>query len=74
MPKAIASAQESLTQKGMEPVSVQLPEAMSERVMTPIVFCASLVPWASDTSEALTIWPQRKPVSLKRSETAPAIR
>ena len=32
--------------------------------MTPIVFWASLVPWASDTSEALPIWPHRKPWSV----------
>ena len=31
--------------------------------MTPIVFCASLVPCASETSEAEPIWPQRKPAS-----------
>jgi len=45
-------------------VLVQCPEASSARVMTPIVFCASLVPWASETSEALPIWPQRKPFSV----------
>ena len=27
--------------------------------MTPIVFCASLVPCASETSDAEPIWPQR---------------
>ena len=43
-------------------MSVQSPAAISARVMTPIVFCASLVPWASETSEALPIWPQRKPL------------
>src|SRR5947209_19806169 len=29
--------------------------------MTPIVFCASLVPWASDTKEAEPICPSRYP-------------
>ena len=57
----MASAQETLTQNGMLLVSDQLPEAISASVMTPIVFCASLVPWASETSEALPIWPHLKP-------------
>ena len=42
----------TFTQKGIESVLVQLPYAIRDRVMTPIVFCASLVPWASETSEA----------------------
>jgi hypothetical protein len=29
--------------------------------MTPIVFCASLVPWASDTMQADPTCPMRKP-------------
>ncbi len=29
--------------------------------MTPIVFCASFVPWARATSDDVKIWPQRKP-------------
>ena len=33
--------------------------------MMPIVFWASLVPWASETSEAAPIWPQRKPLRLR---------
>ena len=57
----MATAQATLTQNGMLPVSVHCPEAISARVITPIVFCASLVPWASETSEAEPIWPQRKP-------------
>ena len=65
----MASAQATFTQNGMFPVSVQSPVAIRARVMTPIVFCASLVPWASETSEALPIWPQRKPLSVKRSAT-----
>ena len=31
---------------------VQLPYAIRDKVMTPMVFCASLVPWARETSEA----------------------
>ena len=38
-------------------------------MITPIVFWASLVPWASETSDALPTWPQRKPVSVNRSAT-----
>jgi len=40
--------------------------------MTPIVFCASFVPWASETREAEPIWPQRNPASWKRWAT-PAV-
>jgi hypothetical protein len=69
VPIAMARAQATLTQIGTDPVSVQWPAAMSARVMTPMVFCASLVPWASETSEALPIWPHRKPWLVKRSAT-----
>ncbi len=37
------------------------PAVISVSVMTPMVFCASLVPWASDTSDADAIWPIRNP-------------
>ena len=37
--------------------------------MTPIVFCASLVPCASETSDAEPIWPYRKPLSVRSSGT-----
>ena len=57
MPSAMAVAQDALTQNGMFSVSVQSPVAISARKMTPMVFCASLVPWASDTSAADPIWP-----------------
>lgn len=40
---------------------------MSASAMTPIVFCASPVPWASETSPAVPIWPQRKPRCLPSS-------
>jgi hypothetical protein len=42
--------------------------------MTPIVFCASLVPCASETSEALPIWPMRKVRSSPRPARFPTIR
>ena len=69
VPRAMANAQDTLTHSGTEVVSVHCPAAMRARVITPIVFWASLVPWASETSEALPIWPQRKPRSVKRSAT-----
>ncbi len=40
--------------------------------MTPIVFCASFVPWASDMSDAAPIWPQRKSVRSRFAES-PAV-
>jgi hypothetical protein len=60
VPRAIAEAALTFTHSGTEWVSLQCPLAIRASVMTPIVFCASLVPWASDTSDALPIWPQRK--------------
>jgi hypothetical protein len=51
----MARAQATFTQNGMFSVSVHCPVAIRARVMTPMVFCASLVPCASDTSEALPI-------------------
>lgn len=40
----------------------------------PIVFCASLVPCASDTSDAEPIWPRRKPASVRFFGTPRVIR
>jgi hypothetical protein len=49
-----------LTQSGTVKLSAsRLPWAMSASVMMPMVFCASLVPWASETSDAEPIWPTR---------------
>ena len=39
---------------------VRWPVVMSANAITPMVFCASLVPCARETSDALPIWPQRK--------------
>ncbi len=57
----------TFTQKGIESVLVQLPYAIRDKVMTPMVFCASFVPWARETSEAEPIWPQRNPESRRLS-------
>ena len=65
----MAMAQENFTQVGIAVVSVHWPAAMRARVMTPIVFWASLVPWASETSDALPIWPHRKPWLVNCSAT-----
>jgi len=55
VPSAIADAAESLTQNGIALVSVQSPDPIRASVMMPIVFWASFVPCAKDTSEALPI-------------------
>ncbi len=68
----MATAQQTFTQSGMLVVSVQSPAAISARVMTPMVFCASLVPCASDIREALPICPHRNPLSVKR-RAAPTV-
>ena len=40
-----------MTQNGGPAFAGCAPAVISARVMTPIVFCASLVPWASATSD-----------------------
>src|SRR6478735_1883959 len=69
VPAAMVSAQATLTHTGMAWTSVQDPYAIRARVITPMVFCASFVPWASETSEAEPTWPQRKPASRRASGT-----
>ena len=50
-----------MTQTGaLDPVG-RVPLVISARVMMPMVFCASLVPCASETMQAEPIWPIRKP-------------
>ncbi|MNW51689.1 hypothetical protein D3C74_291810 [compost metagenome] len=63
-------AQARTTQNGTPESAGTAPPAMSASRMMPIDFCASLVPCASETSDADPIWPQRKPrlvVSCGRS-------
>ena len=58
VPAAIAVAQRSLTQSGtVKWAALMSPWAISASEITPIVFWASLVPCASETSEAEPIWP-----------------
>ena len=63
VPSAIAVAQTILTQTGMPASGASLPPATSVSTTTPIVFCASFVPWASATIELEAIWLKRKPSS-----------
>src|ERR1700742_1350528 len=54
-------AQQTMTQTGAWDLAASVPLAISARVMTPMVFCASLVPCASETTQAEPICPMRKP-------------
>ena len=63
-----------MTQTGaLEPLA-SVPLAISARVMTPMVFCASLVPCASETMQAEPICPIRKPCSRAPSVSDLVIR
>ena len=57
----MASAQERITQNGAWAPDGSVPLAISASVMTPMVFCASLVPCARETMHADPTWPIRKP-------------
>ena len=50
-----------MTQNGALDFAASVPLAIRASVMTPMVFCASFVPWASDTMHADAICPIRKP-------------
>jgi hypothetical protein len=65
----MADAHTSFTQNGMPSKFVQCPVASKAKVITPIVFCASLVPWARETSVAVPIWPHRNPALRNRAAT-----
>ena len=47
-----------MTHRGGLAPAGSMPPEMSASVMTPIVFCASLVPCARETNEAEAIWPR----------------
>src|SRR3984957_8247350 len=57
----MARAQDRTTQNGAVAFDWTVPLTIMARVMTPIVFWASFVPWARDTIEADPICPIRKP-------------
>ena len=61
VPRLMAKAQETITQVGAFDPLASVPLAINARVITPMVFWASLVPWASDTIDAEPIWPIRNP-------------
>ena len=56
VPSATATAQVTLTHSGTPASADSSPPATSVSTITPIVFWASLVPWASATSELERIW------------------
>ncbi len=53
------NAHDRMTQNGTLESAGTAPAAMSASRMMPIDFCASLVPCASETSDAEPTWPQR---------------
>src|ERR1700744_2501909 len=57
----MASAQQTMTQIGAWDPLASVPLAIRARVITPMVFCASLVPCASETRQADPICPILKP-------------
>ena len=57
MPDAIANAHTVLTHHGIPCRFVHDPYAISASVITPIVFCASFVPCANETNEAVASGP-----------------
>ena len=57
----MASPAERMTRNGGPEFGPSTPAVISVSVMRPIVFWASLVPWASATIDADTIWPNRNP-------------
>jgi hypothetical protein len=64
VPSPMASPAASTTQRCGPVPAACIPAATSTRVMTPMVFCPSEVPWASATSDAVKACPYLKPVSL----------
>src|ERR671910_1403461 len=73
VPNAIAAADEITTQKGTPAYSEMLPLATSASVITPIVFWASLVPWASASNPPDTVWPSRNPLVTGPGRIRPTI-
>ena len=61
VPSAIANPADTITHSGGEDPCGSVPAVINVRVMTPIVFCASLVPCARESIEAETIWPTLNP-------------
>ena len=60
----MASPELTMTQVGGLDPGATAPAATRVRVITPMVFWASLVPWARETREAEAICPALKPLVL----------
>jgi hypothetical protein len=75
VPSEIALAAEITTQSGTwKLLAAMSPLAISASVITPIVFCASLVPWDSASKPPETNWPNRKPRLTGPGRRLPTIR
>ena len=61
VPSPIANAADRTTQNGGGEPGARMPAVIRVNVITPMVFCASLVPWASATMDAETRWATLKP-------------
>src|SRR3954447_2232627 len=57
----MASPADRMTQNGGAEPGASSPEVIRVRVITPMVFCASLVPWARASIEEETVWPRLNP-------------
>ena len=61
VPRAIAVAEQTLTQRGtVNGSAARCPETISASAITPIVFCASFVPWVNATNPPDTSCSRRK--------------
>ncbi len=71
----MAAADETTTQSGTwKSSAAMVPLATSASVITPIVFCASFVPWASASSPPEMTWPKRNPDVTGPGRSRPTIR
>ena len=71
VPAAIASPAAAMTHSGGAARAGSRPTVIRVRVITPMVFCASLVPCASATIDADTTCADRKPrLTVRRSPRA----
>jgi hypothetical protein len=61
VPSPIVNPETRITHTGGEEPVGNAPAEINVKVITPIVFCASFVPCASETSEADAVWPNRNP-------------
>src|SRR4051794_4047782 len=61
VPSPIADPAATTTQDGGGEPGASMPAVIRVNVITPMVFCASLVPWARASFDAETRWPTWKP-------------